>query len=160
MDRQANFWDGNKAKCNFIHKHKPGIGPSLCQVTSPRILSILVTLEVLWKSDTTQTGSPALNTLYLVNMSSVRVPDTSSIVAILIINPLSTLNVKNTARYLLTINFVELGTAIWFGNENAHILSKYVLHLFTLPQWAGSIVPHEVIDLSASMHSIMGDGKG
>ena len=92
VGRQANFWDDNKAKYNFIHKHKPGISPPLCQVTPPRVLSILVTLEVLWKSDMTPTGSPALNTLYLVNVSSVRVPNTSSIVATL--NVKITLNVK------------------------------------------------------------------
>ena len=57
---------------------------------------------------------------------------------------------------LLTINFVELSTAISFEHENNHILSKYLSHVFPLPQVPGS----KGIDLSASMHSIMVGGKG
>ena len=61
---------------------------------------------------------------------------------------------------LLTINFVELGTAMWFDHENNHILSIYLSHVFPLPQEAGSKVPSEGINSSASMHSIMVGGKG
>ena len=61
---------------------------------------------------------------------------------------------------LLMMSLVELGTAICFEHENNRILSKYFSHVFPLPQGAGSTVPREGIDLSVSMHIIMGGGKG
>ena len=60
------------------------------------------------------------------------------------------------------MNLIELGTAIWFEHENHHIFSKYLLHLYSLTQGAGSVWynSREGIVSSASIHSIIGDRKG
>ena len=63
---------------------------------------------------------------------------------------------------LLMMYLVELGTAIWFEHENHHILSMYFSHcsLCHKELVAHGTVPREWIDSSASIHSIIGDGKG
>ena len=48
------------------------------------------------------------------------------------------------------MNLVELGTAIWFEHGNRIILSQ---HMVQFPFW-------EWTDSNASMHSIIGGGKG
>ena len=58
------------------------------------------------------------------------------------------------------MNLFEQGTAISFEHENDHILSEFLSHLLPLPQGAGTTVPREGINSSASIHFIMGGGKG